>query len=106
MDKERGGATARAPKSCVAPAVSPAFLEICVVTLLFCIFLLMPTRSFMWTNRPVSSIVLFASTPLNLFAFFLTDLPVLSTIGAVSIVYAGLYYYSSRSLESRGRMII
>jgi hypothetical protein len=43
---------------------------------------------------------------LNLFAFFLTDLPVLSTIGAVSIVYAGLYYYSSRSLESRGRMII
>ncbi len=60
----------------------------------------------MWTNRPVPSIVLFATTPLNLFAFFLTDLPVLSTIGAVSFVYAGLYYYSSRSLESRGRMII
>ena len=60
----------------------------------------------MWTNRPVPSIVLFATTPLNLFAFFLADLPVISTIGAVGIVYAALYYHSSRSLESRGRMII
>jgi hypothetical protein len=80
-------------------AASVLFAFVLMRTLLF-------FCSFMWSNRPVPSIILFATTPLNLFAFFLADLPVISTIGAVGIVYAGLYYHSSRSLESRGRMII